>query len=361
MIGMSGEQFEALHQALINEFQDKKIRFNDQDDVLVTTALSELLDIASGKAEIYVQDTLPATTQPNSQYWLKTYNGETLTSGRHIVMTDHVNTQVYIGKSSANMDDYYTKEQTEEKIEEFITKKSNKYSSGNRVVFENSTDMDALYTALMQVGQDDVIQGGDFGYNSGQCFLEYRISPTKLSSNFIFHVSGRVTGTDFMKRIVLIETSSGHVFSAEKTGSPLAWTEWKSQTYPKKYMHTLTKWNNVSKQYSMAWVTIIDSNPTRTYAQIANWLYTNGFTSMENTYSWAGGIQGTQQVVITNSSFTVRDTSNVTKTVYDGTYYIGTPISGAFSEDGAIVKFKSNYNASSTAAEDRCSIRSIEI
>lgn len=111
VIAISGAQLEAFRQELIANFQAKRIVFNGANDVLVTTALNQLLELASGKANIVVADTLPTPTNPNTQYWVKTYGGQTKTSGRFIVLTDAFNVATLIGESDVDLSNYITQDQ----------------------------------------------------------------------------------------------------------------------------------------------------------------------------------------------------------------------------------------------------------
>ena len=120
-IGVSGEQMNAVKEQLMNEFQDKRITWQGEDNVLVTTVLQRLYDFSAGKVQIVLADTLPATTGPNTQYWVKTYDGTTLDNGRYIIMTDHLNNATFIGTSSVDLSGFYTKTETDEKLADLTT------------------------------------------------------------------------------------------------------------------------------------------------------------------------------------------------------------------------------------------------
>lgn len=64
---------------------------------------------------------MPATTEPNTQYWVKTYEGTTLDNGRYIIMTDHLNNATFIGTSSVDLSGFYTKTETDEKLVDLTT------------------------------------------------------------------------------------------------------------------------------------------------------------------------------------------------------------------------------------------------
>lgn len=115
IIAISGVQLELFRQQLINEFQTKRITFNG-DDTFVTTALNDLLAIASGKANIVVANILPDPTAPNTQYWVKTYDGVTKETGRFIVLTDALNNATLIGESEADLSSYVKQEQIQSSL-----------------------------------------------------------------------------------------------------------------------------------------------------------------------------------------------------------------------------------------------------
>ena len=115
-IGVSGAQLEALKQELLNLLQTKRIIFNGENDVLVTTALNQLLEMASGKAHIVVADELPSTTTPNTQYWLKTWDDQTKDNGRFIVITDDLNAVYYVGESDEDLSQYVKQIQIQENL-----------------------------------------------------------------------------------------------------------------------------------------------------------------------------------------------------------------------------------------------------
>lgn len=118
MVGISAAQLEAFRQRMERDFQSKRITWNGESNVLVTTAMNQLLELASGKANIVITDELPDPTTPNTQYWLTTYDGQTIEEGRYIVMTDALNTSTLIGTSTADLSAYYTKTETQELLDE---------------------------------------------------------------------------------------------------------------------------------------------------------------------------------------------------------------------------------------------------
>lgn len=120
-IGVSGADLEALKEQQLIEFQEKRITWQGEADVLVTTVLQRLYEFAAGKVQIVLADTMPATTTPNTQYWVKTYDGTTLEEGRFIIMTDHLNVATFIGTSSVDLSDFYTKTEIDTKLTDLTT------------------------------------------------------------------------------------------------------------------------------------------------------------------------------------------------------------------------------------------------
>ena len=51
VIGVSGANLEALKEQQLNEFQDKRITWQGEDNVLVTTVLQRLYEFAAGKVQ----------------------------------------------------------------------------------------------------------------------------------------------------------------------------------------------------------------------------------------------------------------------------------------------------------------------
>lgn len=110
-IGIGGAELDSLKQELFNELQDKRITWQGEDDVLVTTVLQRIYEFAAGKVQILLADTLPSDTEPNTQYWVKNYSGSTLEDGRFIIMTDYLNHSTYIGTSSVDLTEYVKTEE----------------------------------------------------------------------------------------------------------------------------------------------------------------------------------------------------------------------------------------------------------
>jgi hypothetical protein len=52
---------------------------------------------------------------------VKTYDGTTLDNGRYIIMTDHLNSATFIGTSSVDLSDYYTKTEIDTKLTDLTT------------------------------------------------------------------------------------------------------------------------------------------------------------------------------------------------------------------------------------------------
>lgn len=110
-IGIGGAELDSLKQELFNELQDKRISWQGEDDVLVTTVLQRIYEFAAGKVQIVLADNLPSDTEPNTQYWVKNYSGSTLEDGRFIIMTDYLSHSTYIGTSSVDLTEYVKTEE----------------------------------------------------------------------------------------------------------------------------------------------------------------------------------------------------------------------------------------------------------
>lgn len=98
--GMSAGEINEMVTRLIADKQDKKIVFEGQE-MLLTTALQRVNNSAVGKANIIDAETLPDSLTPNSQYWVKTYNGQTIDNGRYIILVDSLGTPHFMGESTS--------------------------------------------------------------------------------------------------------------------------------------------------------------------------------------------------------------------------------------------------------------------
>ena len=96
--GMSASEINEMVTRLIADKQDKKIVFENQE-MLLTEALQRVNAVANGKAQIFEASELPAKPAPNSQYWVATYNGQTLDNGRYIILVDSLGVAHLVGKS----------------------------------------------------------------------------------------------------------------------------------------------------------------------------------------------------------------------------------------------------------------------
>ena len=110
-IAVSGEEVENVRQQLENEFQNKYITWQGEN-LLVTTVLQRIFEAANGKIDLVLSDEVPSTTNPNTQYWVKTYDGTTLTDGRFIVVTDSLNVATYVGQTNVDLSNLLAKPQT---------------------------------------------------------------------------------------------------------------------------------------------------------------------------------------------------------------------------------------------------------
>lgn len=99
-VGLSANEVNNLVTKLVESKQDKKIVFEGQE-MLLTTALQRVNNAAVGKANIIDAETLPDTLTPNSQYWVKTYNGQTIDNGRYIILVDNLGTPHFMGESTS--------------------------------------------------------------------------------------------------------------------------------------------------------------------------------------------------------------------------------------------------------------------
>ena len=99
-IGLSANEVNTIVTKLVENKQDKKIVFENQE-MLLTTALQRVNNSAVGKANIIDAETLPDTLTPNSQYWVKTYNGQTIDNGRYIILVDNLGAPHFMGQSAS--------------------------------------------------------------------------------------------------------------------------------------------------------------------------------------------------------------------------------------------------------------------
>ena len=120
-IGISGSDLDDFKEQQMNDFQEKRITWQGEENILVTTVLQRLYEFAAGKVQIILADTMPSSTEPNAQYWVKTYSGTTLEDGRFVIMTDTLNNATFIGKSSADLTEFYTKEEIDTKLTDLAT------------------------------------------------------------------------------------------------------------------------------------------------------------------------------------------------------------------------------------------------
>ena len=107
-IPVAGGPLDNLEQELRTDLQAKIITWNGQEKLL-TTVLNEIYGEATGKVNLVLADTVPATTVKNTQYWVKTYNGTTLENGRFIIVTDSLNNATYVGTTDTDLDGYVKK------------------------------------------------------------------------------------------------------------------------------------------------------------------------------------------------------------------------------------------------------------
>ena len=106
--GINTEELEIKINELREEFQKRIISFNGSNKS-VSTILQEIFDMANGKINLVISDTLPQQTIANTQYWVKTYNNQTLANGRHIIATNNQNVSTYIGTTDVDLTEYLKK------------------------------------------------------------------------------------------------------------------------------------------------------------------------------------------------------------------------------------------------------------
>lgn len=172
VIAISGAQLEAVKQELINLFQEKRITFDGTPDVLLTTALDQVLGIAKGKCSIVDANTLPATTTPSTLYFVKTYNGNTKTVGRHLILTDSANASVYLGEtSSESAANFVEKSQVVTSLGDsnyyysfgdYLTKT---IADGSVTLYSLTTDETGDITNITTLPMQGTLSGGVLTYN----------------------------------------------------------------------------------------------------------------------------------------------------------------------------------------------------
>ena len=124
-------------------------------------------------------------------------------------------------------------------------------------------------------------------------------------------------------------------------------TTWGDWTNGAKYMHTLVRYNNESKEYTMGWFSIINEKKTITLAEIKEWLSENDYTSIQSTYHWCGGCLGTTGV------------RNMADT---GTAYVGKVASGVYYNTSSdTIFFKWDYNGTTSIVEGKYDIISTRL
>jgi len=109
--GLDANEVAAIVENATRYCQDKIIDFRGET-MLLTTALNRTYSAASGKANISVSDTLPQELEANTQYWVKTYDGQTLENGCFIVMVDNLKVAHYVGQSASTPGEAKTAEIT---------------------------------------------------------------------------------------------------------------------------------------------------------------------------------------------------------------------------------------------------------
>lgn len=124
-------------------------------------------------------------------------------------------------------------------------------------------------------------------------------------------------------------------------------TTWGDWTNGAKYMHTLVRYNNESKEYTMGWFSIINEKKTMTLAEMKEWLSENDYTSAQSTYHWCGGCLGT---------------TGVRNPADTGTSYVGRVASGVYYNTSSdAIFFKWDYNGTTSIVEGKYDIISTRL
>lgn len=124
-------------------------------------------------------------------------------------------------------------------------------------------------------------------------------------------------------------------------------TTWGDWTNGAKYMHTLVRYNNEAKEYTMGWFSIINEKKTMTLAEIKDWLSENNHTSIQSTYHFCGGCLGT--IGVRNSADT-------------GTAYVGKVASGVYyNPTSDTIFFKFDYNGTTSIVDGKYGIISTKL
>ena len=189
-IGIDANEFAQALEELRVIFQNKTITWNGQQKLL-TTALQETFEIANGKVQLVISDNLPQTTTPNTQYWVKTYNGETLSTGRFIIVTDSLNVATFIGTTETNLDDYLQK--TSSPLKLYGTD-----ASGNEKLY-SSDELGKADNVTIEKNANQEFQVKD----NGITFAKFNSNLTKqsLANDYYFKFSDG-TNTYYTKTIV---------------------------------------------------------------------------------------------------------------------------------------------------------------
>lgn len=340
-IAISGDEFaQALEQLKIT-FQNKTILWNGQSK-LVTTVLQEVFEMANGKVQLVIADTLPQTTVANTQYWVKTYEEQTLETGRFIIVTDSLNAPTYIGTTETDLSEYLKKTNNPNKL--YGTDGDGEQQEYN-IINSLATDYyykwnkDSTNKFTKQITDGTNIDVYDIVFENGKVKTITKSATDGVISNGVLTLSEVEYSHDATGDGIYLVNSDIKIINASALNDLL------NAAGKVKYLHTLVRYNSDTFEYTMGWAIIINDQSSMTVADFKQWLIDNGYTTITNTYWWCGGCPGT---------------TNVRNSADTGTAYVGKVASGIY-VDGTSLKFKADYNATVTINEARCKIHTIKI
>lgn len=317
-------------------------------DDLGVYSRTEVNALLENKGQVEFVDALPVEPTTNTWYYSKKFeDGTDVPNDKRCLYIVDEDTTVYhdmgivgdveieTGDTLGGSEHLVTSSQV---VKKEMSTKVTKY--GSQVNVETTVNDATLWNMLAQINTDDKKTDSSMVFNAGTCYLIYSVSPTKAAQIFQFIVTGGAGASSINKKITLIDTLTGAVFTKTMDGG--VWQDWKGG---KKYKHTLVRYNNDSFEYPMGWMSVINNKKTMTYNDFRDWLNTNGYTTATNSYYWCGGCCGTTGV---------RNKEDT------GTTYIGRVASGVF-YDGTNMFFKYDYNGTVTILSSRCKVYTEEL
>ena len=314
------------------------------------TEIQDLLN-AMGNLRLQIVETLPAAGQSNVIYLVKR-------SGINVY--DQWIYQNYawanIGDTSVDLSQFYTKIQTDNLLADYYKKTESDANYYKKADTYNKTETYAKTETYSKTEVDDIIDDyydktevDDLLDDKQDKLTDGTEITSPANSDFLSGVNlstkkvHKVTFANIWNWIVSKATSA---ISSSSTNYQIPTNKGvydyiETRT---KYLHILTCYNNNSFDYPMWSVYLVNTNATETYATIATWLYNNNHRSLQTAYPWISGVGGTKEM-----------------TTPSGSYHMGVPITGAYTEDGTTIKGKANYNAQYTPASDRFSVTNIRL